>query len=563
MPTSSKQVSPDPAVEDLREILELGLAHGGELLTAGELAIVGRIQGLQGEAASLYARLSARRPEVFHLPALTVRYVEDLPGALAVLERLELADGLVPWSVRARHLRRSELALACRALSLPATGRKAELAQRLAPHRDFAPGRWVRLRHRGLVRRLEQMAFLRPWPDRSLLVLSRMGVVRWPEYALTSGAGAFGHRRALLSWEALLQGELQPEEALDALARGTALGGGGLDLRPWLVGALREAAALVERRGEPQTAERWYRALVEGGHVRAGKVAVRWARTVEKQGRPADALAIVRSAMRGALPSEQVALRRMGRRLARSLRTGFAPARPLQSPRVRQLRLLPASRATSSRPRWQGPEGEALTVEAAVLRHLARAGRRALHAEGTPFCTLATALCAELYFLPVPGALPVRFLAGPLDLGTPQFRARRAEPLQQLLSAIDRGEAPELVARADARWRGTRLHGARWDVVDAPTLVELARGLGPAGTRTLVEAFLEHGLGQSAGLPDLVVLPGERVRLGFAWPGWLPETLLLVEIKGPGDTVRDEQRVWHDRLLAARVPVELWEVASR
>jgi hypothetical protein len=597
----------DPAVADLREILELGLAHGGELLTAGELAVVRRIQGLQGEPASLYARLSARRPQVFHLPSLTVRRVDDLPGALAVLEGLELADGLVPWSLRARYMRRSELVLACRARGLPATGRKDDLVQRLAPHRDFLAGRWVRLRHRQLVRRLEQMAFLRPWPDRSvltgrsgnqsfpacrptalgssasasrvgvsalvaaprsdsfrsMLVLSRMGVVRWPEYALTSGAGAFRDRRALLAWERLLEGELSPEEVLEALASGTAVGGGGLDLRGWLVAGLREAAGQVERRGEPATAARWYQALVEGGHVRAGKVAVRWARTVEKQGQPVEALAIVRAAMPGALPSEQVALRRMGRRLARSLRTGFAPARPLQSPRVRQLRLVPASRAAGSRPRWEGPEGEALTVEAAVLRHLARAGRKGLHAEGTPFCTLVTALCAELYFLPVPGALPVRFLAGPLDLGTPQFRARRAEPLQQLLMAIDRGEAPELVARADERWRGTRLHGARWDVVDKDTLVELARGLGPAGTRTLVETLLEHGPGQAAGLPDLVVLPGERVRLELAWPGWVPQTLLLVEIKGPGDTVRDEQRVWHDRLLQARVPVELWEVASR
>jgi hypothetical protein len=38
---------------------------------------------------------------------------------------------------------------------------------------------------------------------------------------------------------------------------------------------------------------------------------------------------------------------------------------------------------------------------------------------------------------------------------------------------------------------------------------------------------------------------------------------VLVEVKGPGDTVRPGQAVWFDRLIGAGAPVELWRVRAR
>ena len=63
-----------------------------------------------------------------------------------------------------------------------------------------------------------------------------------------------------------------------------------------------------------------------------------------------------------------------------------------------------------------------------------------------------------------------------------------------------------------------------------------------------------------AGLPDLVVCPGPAVRLPDAFPSQLPEGLLLAEVKGPGDTLRDAQVVWIDHLLARGATVEVWKV---
>lgn len=548
----------DPAVDDLREVVRLGLARGGELLTAGEALIARRIEALDGETAALYARLSKRSKSCFHLPSLTVRGITDPIAGCAALCEAGLADGLVPWKERLRHLPRPRLVEACRAWSLATSGLKADLVQRLESHTDPFGDRWIRIRHRELVARLERWAFLRPWPDPATPILERLGLIRWPTYPLTPGSGLYPDRRSLLAWEALLAAPMTADLALEALRTGTGRATAGLDLRRTLVRVVRHEAHAHERAGDPARAASLYRALADEGFERRGKIAVRHARAEEVAGRPTEALAVLRAAQNEARPSEQVAIARAGRRLARAVRSGFPPAIPLVAPRVRSLRLDPAGSA-GGRPLWRSSQGPR-PVEDAVRAVLSDLGRRAVRAEGAPWSTLVAVLCAELWFLPVAGALPVRFLAGPLDLGTPAFRAARRDAVEALLSAVDRGEAPDRIRVADPIWRGIRLAGARWDETDAETLACLAEGIGPTGLRVVVETLLDHGPRAAAGLPDLVLLPGEPVQIADAHPSKVPQHLVFIEVKGPGDSVRDEQCVWHDRLARAGVPVELWEV---
>jgi hypothetical protein len=429
--------------------------------------------------------------------------------------------------------------------------------QRLAAWPGWDRGPWLRIRHRGLVRRLERWALLDAFADRRTLVIDRLGVVRWPTYTCTAGTGLHRDRRALSAWERLLR-PLDAEEALAALVAGTARAPGRLDLRRLLAELVRERARALER-VDPAAAAELYARLDATGAVPSGRIAVRWARAVERAGRAAEALAVLRRARQGpARPSEQVAIGRAGRRLARALRTGFAPAPPLAPPRIRSLRLEPAD-PHRGRPRWTTAHGPQ-HVERAVGTWLAELGRRAIRAEAAPWATLFALLCAELYFLPVDGALPVPYLPGPLDLGTPRFRAARADACRALLDDLRAGAGPERIRAAWPRWEGLRLAGARWDSADAEVLATLAEGIGPAGLCALVGALLDHGPRAAAGLPDLVVLPGPEIRLPDALPARVGPGLLLVEIKGPTDALRDEQLVWHDRLTRAQAPIEVWEV---
>ena len=59
------------------------------------------------------------------------------------------------------------------------------------------------------------------------------------------------------------------------------------------------------------------------------------------------------------------------------------------------------------------------------------------------------------------------------------------------------------------------------------------------------------------------MLPGPEVHLPDAIPGHIPPTLLLAELKGPTDTIRDSQRVWLSRLSSLGVAAEIWKIRRR
>jgi hypothetical protein len=199
-------------------------------------------------------------------------------------------------------------------------------------------------------------------------------------------------------------------------------------------------------------------------------------------------------------------------------------------------------------------------VEPAVADLVSSRGRTALFAEGPLWTTLFALLFADAYFLPVPGALPVPFLAGPLDVGRPDFARRRPVAVARVLDAVGAGEAPERIREADERLRGTWLSGAAWKRASADQLVAIAEGMRPTSLRVVLETLLREGWRAARGLPDLVVLPGPPVRLPGAMPSRLEGGLVLAEVKGPTDSVRDEQAAWFDRLLRAGARVELWQV---
>ena len=186
---SSEVPAEDLPLLDLKYVVRLGLARGGSLLSAGEYVIAHRILGLEGEVGRLSARLSGRVPTVFAIEQLHAPGVEDPTKAIAELHAQDLTSGLVLWPERAKALTRPELVLACKKLGLRRGGRHAELVERLHGHVNWRPGRWLRVRHKSLIRRLERWAFLRRHRDRSTLVVQRLGHVIWPDYVLTDGPG--------------------------------------------------------------------------------------------------------------------------------------------------------------------------------------------------------------------------------------------------------------------------------------------------------------------------------------------------------------------------------------
>jgi hypothetical protein len=390
-------------------------------------------------------------------------------------------------------------------------------------------------------------------------VLELLGVVQWPAYTPTSGVAMHPDRRALLTWESLAAGldAHPPEVCLEALECTQAWPPGGLDLRRSLASRVVDAARCRERAGDPTGARALYERL---GAVGQRGVAVRVARTLEAEGRGREALDALQRARREASAVERIAIGRAGRRVGRAVGRGWAPDPPLRRPRERVI-ALDAAGADGPRPLYQTPVGPR-PVEAAIVERLASVGRVGLHGENALWTTLFALMFAEVYFLPVPGALPTRHLSGPLDVGTPLFAARRRGPVDAVLADVASGAGPARVLAADRAYRGCALAGAAWALASGETLAEIARALGPVALGQVLRRLVDEGWEAARGLPDLVLLPGRAVRLEGR-PTRLGEDAMLVEIKGPGDTVRDEQAVWFDQLLGAHVPIELWRVVPR
>lgn len=553
----------DLPIHDLRWVVARGLERGGSLCTDRERDVARALLALEGPPGLLIARLSARVRVAYPVDELGGPGVEDPAAACRALVIAGLLTAGATWTDRLAGVSSSILARWCAQRDLPTGGGRVARQARLLEASPIPPTRpWVTWPHRALLTRLERLATLRKEPDRGLLVAERLGHVAWPDYTITPGTASFAGRQALLGWEALYealaQDRLSPHEALEALRTGAGDGPGRLSLRRRLSRAVRSAAEELVRTGDPTAAHDLLAELERAATIAPGRLAVQRARCLELAGDAGAALDLLRSRAPEATVERRVAIDRSGRRLARKLGRSWAPAPPLRTAEDRRLRLAPAP-ADGPRPRWS-VEGRSYAVEGAVRAVLARRGRVALRCEGGLATTLFALIFAEALFAPVPGALPVPQLDGPLDLGDARFACRRARWFFEGFDAIAAGEAPDRVRAACATFSGRRVAGVRGELDPPDRWVEAARALGPRGLRAVLLPLARSGPRAAAGLPDLLVLPGPPIRLDGAFPRRVGPGPIFVEVKGPTDSLRDGQRVWIDRLLRAGSVVEVWRI---
>ncbi|MCB9778124.1 MAG: VRR-NUC domain-containing protein [Alphaproteobacteria bacterium] len=589
--------SPEPApvawaLADLRRAVEVAVAREGILLSAGELHITRAFLALPEPAAALYARLHGRKGHVFRLDGLTYDEVPDIAIAATALVDAGFAwrgERLLPPRALATALTVAELKAVCRQLGARTSGRRDELLARV-DRPDAAPllrRPLLLLRHDALFLRVARLFLGRAHADLSRLVVERLELVRWPTYTPTGGPGLFSRRSHLRAWE----DGLAVDAALWAMS--DADQGSGLlarlpdDLRrverdplppPWrarlsarrLASArCQQAARILERQGATEQAIAVYERLLAAGLSRPGNVLQRLAIARGVAGRPGDGARLcqqhvsVRADPSGAvLPAEErIALERTGRRLARQAGLGWAPSPPLRPPAERSIDL-PLASTSGARPTWERPGGPML-LEPAVVDLLAELGRTALHAEGGLWRTLFGLLFAEVLFLPVPGMLPTPLRTGPLDLGRPGFVARRQDAIDAVLEGVRRGEGPARLAQAWTEREGQAIAGVDWSWPGRHRLERVLDDLGGPGAAAILACIADDWRDAPRGLPDLVVLSGPAARLPDSFPSRLSSDALLVELKGPGDQLRDAQRVWLDRLVRSGLRAELWRVRAR
>jgi hypothetical protein len=289
---------------------------------------------------------------------------------------------------------------------------------------------------------------------------------------------------------------------------------------------LFQFAQEMERNGDLQHALVIYRnCAAPGARIRAIRV-------LERCDEHEAACALAQSAARTPeSEEEQQHLLRILPRLHRKL------GLPKSAPR-------PASSITSIELVLPYPQ-EDFYVEDVVARHLAQDDAPVYYVENTLITSLFGLLCWKAIFAPVPGAFFHPFHTGPADLHSADFHQRREQLFHDCLSQLDSSQYIETIHRHFIDKAGIQSPFVVWPVLTAE-LKDMALACIPAShLKKLFERMLRDIKSNRAGFPDLIQF----------WPD--EKRYRMIEVKGPGDRLQDNQIRWFDYCAAHQIPVSV------
>jgi hypothetical protein len=255
-------------------------------------------------------------------------------------------------------------------------------------------------------------------------------------------------------------------------------------------------------------------------------------RVLELNGAYAQALALAEEA--SAAPVDPAEAQQLTRMLPRLRRHVGQSAGPRRSP-AKVARLDLAVRLCE----------QPLTVEQRVALYLHGDDQPVHYVENTLFNALFGLLCWPAIFAPLPGAFFHPFQSGPADLLQTDFRERRSELFAACLGQLET-DAYKTSIRAtyQAKW-GLQSPFVHWGMLDEP-LLELALLCIPAEhLKHCFERLLEDIKANRTGMPDLIQF----------WPA--ERRYLMIEVKGPGDRLQDNQLRWLDFCARHQMPVQV------
>jgi hypothetical protein len=372
--------------------------------------------------------------------------------------------------------------------------------------------------------------FRQEWSE---FVLADLGIYRYERVRVGAGSRAFRSRADIEAFYALFQCRELLESGVDAaevlaVIPETRMGCAWLEARR--VKLLFEIGHAMERSGQLTEALDVY------DRCDSPEARVRAVRVLERLDRASDALGRLERACEQTTSEFEVQrLSRMRRRLHQKLGTPCEPMRRPRSWPTHEIEL-PGSMAS-------------LGVERAVAEHLTTAVTRVLFVENLLVNSLLGLLCWEAIFAPVDGAFFHDFHAAPADLFEPDFLARRRDRFAGCLAQLESDRYRSTIVRVFEDKSGIASPFVAWGGIDRETL-DLALDCIPASH---LRAFFDRVLADIAenrtGLPDLIEFHPDEKRYR------------LIEVKGPGDRLQDNQTRWLNYCVPHGIPVAVYKVS--
>jgi len=540
----AKLADPFYYLNNFQTVLDWIGARHRALLDSAEQRFIDTFPTLPRPARALLVRMVMRKGELFRAGKLRYTEIGSTTAALAPLLRHGWVDDrpaiglerlfalLTKGEISAlfgAHLDNNRLA---KADMLAALAPRFPQEQCFEQWRGAEDERLYALTIGPLCERLRLMFFGNLHQDWSEFVLAELGLVRYEQPPLSGNAWAFRHRGDVDVYLGLHRCRERFEAGEATTAVLAALPADVAD-NPWLQSRraklLFQIAWQNEREGDAESALALYEQSGWSG------ARLRRIRVLERARDWRAALALARAAQLE--PENEAESQQLARILPRLQRRLGLP-----------VAARPAAAAYARLDLELAPPQPFQCVEFCVRDHLTNAAEPVFYVENTLINALFGLLCWPAIFAPVPGAFFHPFQTGPADLLHPDFKARRADLFAACFELLDSGEYRQRMQRCFVDKHGLQSPFVHWEILSAP-LLALALDCIPAQHLKLYFTRLLGDIGANrSGLPDLIQFyPARR-------------DYRLIEVKGPGDRVQDNQRRWLDYCVQWSLPVAVCHV---
>ncbi|WP_179178991.1 VRR-NUC domain-containing protein [Pseudomonas sivasensis] len=526
-------------LHNFRQVLQWLGQRYADLLDPDEQHFIQQFDSLPQPSQALLVRMVMRKGVHFRAGKLSYQEVGCTHAAATPLRQLGWVDDqcLLAFEEVFALLQKGEILSTFKPWIDQPKGKKADwlegLAAQFSETRSFVQWcpqlaeRLYSLTVMDLCDRLRLMFFGNLHQDWSEFVLADLGIYTYEKVAFCAES------RGLRSRDDV-HGVLFLHQCQHAFETGTALHDVLAQVatlttdNPWLekrrAKLLFQMGQYCERSAELALAEQIYRACAYPG-ARA-----RLIRVLERQEDYAQALVLASTAQQAPeSAAEQQHLLRVMPRLRRKLGEPKLPRlRPREVMRLDLELALPEP---------------LMSVEYCVQAHLSAPDAPVHYVENGLINSLFGLLCWDAIFAPLPGAFFHPFQRGPADLHSEDFHQRRAPLFAACFEQLQDDRYKALIRqRYAAKW-GIQSPFVFWNLLSEDLLEQALECLPAEHLRYWFERLLLDIRANRAGMPDLIQF----------WPA--QKSYRMIEVKGPGDRLQDNQLRWLEFCGENQMPV--------
>jgi hypothetical protein len=525
-------------LENFRQVLIWIGQRYDDLLDDAERGFIADFACLPQPAQALLVRMVMRKGTLFRASKLDYAEIGDVRLAAQPLLECGWVDGQPHLDLPALFalLRKDELAQCFKAHGVRSAEKKADLLERLLPEYQQAQplALWFAaldevifdLQVMPLCDRLRLMYFGNLYQEWSEFVLADLGIYRYEKVEFSIESRGIGQRADIDTCLHLHS----CRQALDEGVELQALAAQALSIatdNPWL--AMRRAKLLFQIGYQAEREQDWPLALSVYVQSSYPGARVRRVRVLERTEQFVEAMALLQLAQGAPENDEETQhLLRIAPRLQRKLGQGSAKRKTARAVTRLDLSVVPL------------PE---YSVEQLIQLHLSESGSEVHYVENALINSLFGLLCWPAIFAPLPGAFFHPFHSAPSDLYSPDFYQRRAGLFDACLAALADGRYQAIIRQHYLDKFGLQSPFVFWGAL-TPELLETALHCLPAQhLERWFRRLLQDIKANRTGMPDLIQFYPEQ------------RSYRMIEVKGPGDRLQDNQLRWLDFCAEHGMPV--------